>query len=83
MGSARPVDFQDNYFKKIAASRATTRRTTPVRQEKQSSEFAVIEAKYSMEEGGDACAKLMSRLRHRTAIVCGNDVLAVGAIKQA
>ena len=40
----------------------------------------VIETPYDIEGGGDAFAALMSEDRPPTAIMCGNDVLAVGAI---
>ncbi len=43
----------------------------------------VIEASYSQTDGGDAFAQLMQRADVPTAIVCGNDVLAAGAIIRA
>ncbi len=43
----------------------------------------VIEAPYSQAGGGDAFAKLMQQANTPTAIVCGNDVLATGAIVRA
>ncbi len=43
----------------------------------------VIEASYAQTEGGDAFAQLMNRSDAPTAIVCGNDVLAAGAIVRA
>ncbi|MEM8537273.1 MAG: LacI family DNA-binding transcriptional regulator, partial [Pseudomonadota bacterium] len=43
----------------------------------------VIEAPYAIENGGAGFAQLM-RARHRpTAVLCGNDVLAVGALREA
>lgn len=43
----------------------------------------VIETPYSLEQGGDALEQLMSTQEKPTAIVCGNDVLAAGAIIRA
>lgn len=41
----------------------------------------VVERSYSISNGREACAALLSRIRPRpTAIICGNDVLALGAI---
>ncbi len=42
----------------------------------------VIEARYSLEAGGEALKVLMSRARI-SAVICGNDVLAIGAIQAA
>lgn len=43
----------------------------------------VIETDYSLEHGGNALENLMNSPDAPTAIVCGNDVLAVGAILRA
>ncbi|MFP1631157.1 LacI family DNA-binding transcriptional regulator [Zhengella sp. ZM62] len=43
----------------------------------------VIEAPYSFEDGSRAFEALMQRHPRPTAVICGNDVLAVGAIKRA
>lgn len=43
----------------------------------------IIEADYSMENGGDAFEQLMALAEPPTAIVCGNDVLAAGAVVRA
>lgn len=43
----------------------------------------VIEAPYDQTEGGDAFASLISGSATPTAIICGNDVLAAGAIVRA
>lgn len=43
----------------------------------------VIEADYSQTSGGDAFTTLMSEPETPTAIICGNDVLAAGAIVRA
>ena len=37
----------------------------------------------SLGGGGRACASLLQRKPRPTAVICGNDVLAVGAISQA
>jgi len=43
----------------------------------------VAETEYSLENGGDAFEALMSDDKKPTVIVCGNDVLAAGAIVRA
>lgn len=43
----------------------------------------VIEADYFADAGGTALTALVSRQPRPTAIICGNDVLAVGALRQA
>lgn len=43
----------------------------------------VIEARYEIEAGGAAFDQLMASEQRPTAIMCGNDVLAVGALKRA
>ncbi|WP_299849816.1 LacI family DNA-binding transcriptional regulator [uncultured Roseovarius sp.] len=43
----------------------------------------IVETKYEIECGGEAFEKLMSFKKPPTAILCGNDVLAVGAIRRA
>jgi LacI family transcriptional regulator len=43
----------------------------------------VIETTYSIESGAAAFATLMARAAAPTAVLCGNDVLAVGALRQA
>ncbi|MDW3225287.1 MAG: LacI family DNA-binding transcriptional regulator [Paracoccaceae bacterium] len=43
----------------------------------------VGEAKYRLEYGGDAFAEIMSANILPTAVMCGNDVLAAGALKRA
>jgi LacI family transcriptional regulator len=45
--------------------------------------FALIETPYGIENGADALAQLMSRSEPPTAVMCGNDVLAVGALGMA
>ena len=40
----------------------------------------VIEAAYTLEDGARAFGELMQRSPRPTAVICGNDVLAVGAI---
>lgn len=43
----------------------------------------VIEAPYAIEQGADAFATLMTHTDRPTAVMCGNDVLAVGAQRKA
>ncbi len=43
----------------------------------------VIETPYSIENGAKAFEKMMNLAQRPTAILCGNDVLAVGALRQA
>ena len=43
----------------------------------------MIEADYDFETAGKAFAALMTRSPRPTAVLCGNDVLAVGALQQA
>lgn len=47
------------------------------------SRLPVIEAVYTFEDGGDAFEKLMTRSPRPTAVICGNDVLAAGAMSRA
>ena len=47
------------------------------------SELSYVETKYGIEEGARAFAQLMSATPKPTAIFCGNDVLAVGALRKA
>ena len=46
-------------------------------------DFTIVEMPYSLEAGGNAFAELMTRSNRPTAIVCGNDVLAAGAVLRA
>jgi LacI family transcriptional regulator len=43
----------------------------------------IIETSYAIEQGATAFATLMGRTTRPTAVMCGNDVLAVGALRQA
>jgi len=43
----------------------------------------LIETAYSFENGGAALARLFTGSRPPTAVICGNDVLAVGALQMA
>ena len=45
--------------------------------------FPVIEAPYTLEDGGRALRELMALRPAPTAVICGNDVLAVGALCEA
>lgn len=46
-------------------------------------DLRVVEARYSLNSGRRACLELLETKPHPTAIICGNDVLAVGAITKA
>ena len=43
----------------------------------------VIEAEYTFQEGAKALDQLLANPSPPTAVICGNDVLAVGAVKRA
>ncbi len=45
--------------------------------------LALIETSYGIETGGDAFRQLIMSAAHPTAILCGNDVLAIGALRAA
>ncbi len=45
--------------------------------------IAMVEAGYTMHDGAEAFAKIMSANVAPTAVICGNDVLAAGAIVKA
>ncbi len=45
--------------------------------------LTIIETPYEIENGAAAFSKLMSQATRPTAILCGNDVLAVGALRRA
>ncbi|WP_375255981.1 LacI family DNA-binding transcriptional regulator [Yoonia sp.] len=47
------------------------------------SDLHYVETKYGIEEGARAFAQLMAASPKPTAVFCGNDVLAVGAIRKA
>ncbi len=46
-------------------------------------DLPIVEETYSLGGGRRACATLLERRPRPTAVICGNDVLAVGAIIQA
>ena len=46
-------------------------------------EAPIIETRYEIENGADAFARLMVQDTPPTAVLCGNDVLAAGAIREA
>ncbi|NOD63387.1 MULTISPECIES: LacI family DNA-binding transcriptional regulator [unclassified Ruegeria] len=48
-----------------------------------SDDLIVAETTYEIENGAEAFRDLMSHARAPTAVLCGNDVLAVGAMRQA
>jgi LacI family transcriptional regulator len=70
-------------FNDRAADRIAGVRDALAKAEIPTANFDIVESKYSMDAGGEAFAELMSRTQPPTAILCGNDVLAVGAIKRA
>ncbi|MEH6644080.1 LacI family DNA-binding transcriptional regulator [Sulfitobacter sp.] len=45
--------------------------------------LCVIETPYGIETGADAMTQLMQELQPPTAVMCGNDVLAAGALRAA
>jgi LacI family transcriptional regulator len=45
--------------------------------------MAIVEASYSLEAGGNAFCQLLANTPPPTAVICGNDVLAAGAILKA
>ena len=46
-------------------------------------QLTLIETPYEIENGADAFATLMDRQPRPTVVLCGNDVLAAGALRQA
>ncbi|MEN0000790.1 MAG: LacI family DNA-binding transcriptional regulator [Pseudomonadota bacterium] len=46
-------------------------------------DIPIIETPYSIDNGARAATDLLHRVKRPTAIICGNDVLAVGALKAA
>ncbi|MEL6645677.1 MAG: LacI family DNA-binding transcriptional regulator [Pseudomonadota bacterium] len=46
-------------------------------------DLTIVEVPYSIENGSSAFAQLMARADPPTAVLCGNDVLAAGALTQA
>ena len=46
-------------------------------------DIPVVEALYSLDGGGQAMDRLLAQDPSITAVLCGNDVLAVGAIQRA
>jgi len=46
-------------------------------------DLPIVEAVYSLAGGRRACAELLERRPRPSAVICGNDVLAVGAIVEA
>ncbi len=45
--------------------------------------LSIQEAPYLLRDGADACHKILSRYPEVTAVICGNDVLAAGAMMAA
>ncbi len=48
-----------------------------------SENFSLIEAPYDFASAGDAIETLLAKTPRPTAVICGNDILAVGAVKRA
>ena len=46
-------------------------------------QLIIMPSHYSLHDGGDAFARLMAESPRPTAVICGNDVLATGAIARA
>ena len=46
-------------------------------------QLTIVATRYSLQNGADAFDELMSRSPRPTAVICGNDVLATGAISRA
>ncbi len=47
------------------------------------SDLDVVEAPYTFQDAVDAFSVIMQREKRPTAVICGNDILAIGALKQA
>lgn len=47
------------------------------------SDMDVVEAPYNFDDAADAFSLIMRREPRPTAVICGNDILAIGALKQA
>lgn len=45
--------------------------------------LSIVETSYTVEAGAAAFAELMKRMPQPTVVMCGNDVLAAGALRQA
>lgn len=50
---------------------------------RQRATLSVVETNYDFDSGGDAFEELMALTPRPTAVICGNDILAVGAIQRA
>ena len=48
-----------------------------------SENFMIVRTSYSLKSGGDAFERLMTQVPRPTVVMCGNDVLATGAISRA
>lgn len=66
-----------------AADRVDGVRAALLQANRSSASLPIIEAPYTFEDGSNAFAVLMQRVPRPTAVICGNDVLAVGAIGRA
>ena len=66
-----------------ARERVTGVREAMKRNGLNSDELALVETKYSIDCGAEFMRQLMERDKRPTAVMCGNDVLAVGALRMA
>jgi LacI family transcriptional regulator len=66
-----------------ARARVLAVRETMLKDGLDPTKLAVIETDYSIQSAGEAFCKIMSNTPRPTVIVCGNDVLAAGVIRQA
>jgi len=57
--------------------------TKTIDEHKKTRLLSVVETDYTLDAGGNAFESIMSRGNKPTAIICGNDVLAAGAIVRA
>ncbi len=72
------TEFNDRAVDRIQGVRdAMTDSGVPLEQ------LTIIPTHYTLQSGGDAFAGLMSHSPRPTAVICGNDVLATGAIARA
>lgn len=64
-------------------ARVTGIRDTMVRRGLEPATLHVAETPYGIETGARAFAEIMSQASRPTAVICGNDLLALGAMRQA
>lgn len=66
-----------------AADRLAGVREALASSRRKTGKLRVLEAPYTLEDGARAFRELMARTPRPTAVICGNDVLAVGALCEA